>query len=38
MEANILSLDNETHEKNPHLKTFFNRDDKALKVDIKEMN
>jgi len=25
MEADILSLENETNEKNPHLKTFFNR-------------
>ena len=27
MEANIISLENETNEKNPHLKTFFNRND-----------
>jgi hypothetical protein len=37
MEGNILSLENEMNEKNPHLKTFFNRSDLNCKVDINEM-
>ena len=37
MEGNILSLENETNEKNPHLKTFFNRGDLNCKVDMNEM-
>ena len=37
MEGNILSLENETNEKNPHLKTFFNRGDLNCKVDMNKI-
>ena len=36
-EADILSLENESDGKNPHLKTFFNRGDLNCKVDMNEM-
>jgi hypothetical protein len=35
MEANIISLENETNEKNPHLKTFFNRNDFDCDFELK---